>query len=268
MRVAPAYTSDISAAQPTPHAPFAQASHICFWHPLGIDSSMMAGADWWFSGRANTLPPCEQAKAWALTFVIDHFDVKLAAHEIASVLKVVGGGCPKERAVQKWQTVLSNGTLARRSKKGEKTEANLARGLYSLVKTRTLLHKLRWQKNGQGVKHLLLPCACDARRQLSIHRLASRSQTNTSCRYFAPGAMTTAQNSHGAICSRTKRQRSLLRCRLCGILGLMLNWQLAILPRGSIAMSYGSTRVPRFFRCLSDLHLTSTSPRTGRGKGG
>ena len=66
---------------------------------------MMAGADWWFSGRANTLPPCEQAKAWALTFVIDHFDVKLAAHEIASVLKVVGGGCPKERAVQKWQAV-------------------------------------------------------------------------------------------------------------------------------------------------------------------
>ena len=65
----------------------------------------MTDADWWFSGRTGTLPLCEQAKAWAMTVMTDHFHFKLPARQIAEVLTKVGGGSPEERVVQKWQKV-------------------------------------------------------------------------------------------------------------------------------------------------------------------
>ena len=65
----------------------------------------MSDAEWWFSGRTGYLPPCEQAKAWAITMMIDQFEIKLPARKIAEVLTKVGGGNPDERAVQKWQKI-------------------------------------------------------------------------------------------------------------------------------------------------------------------
>ena len=60
-------------------------------------------SSWWVSGKKGRLPPAEQAKLWAITMMIDKFDFKLPASKIMSVLKKVGGGCPDERSVQRWQ---------------------------------------------------------------------------------------------------------------------------------------------------------------------
>ena len=69
----------------------------------------MTDADWWFSGRTGTLPLCEQAKAWAMTVMTDHFHFKLPARQIAEVLTKVGGGSPEERVVQKWPKQVPKG---------------------------------------------------------------------------------------------------------------------------------------------------------------